>query len=234
MCTLTYIPTNEGFVLTSNRDEHESRGETQFVTQEDEKGNVLYFSKDPKAGGTWIAVSNNGTITVLLNGADTKHKYKPPYERSRGLVLLDSFEYKSFVEFVDSTSFEGVEPFTMLNFNAVRKNVLGVQWNGVTKHGKKFLTDKPLIWSSAQLYTPLVVKDREDWFKGWLQKGSTLSSDVLNFHLFGGKGSAANNFNMKRENGLKTVSVSQVIVNLEGISFLHKNLLTGKLDEVKN
>jgi hypothetical protein len=31
--------------------------------------NVIY-PKDPKAGGTWYVVDENGTVLVLLNGAE--------------------------------------------------------------------------------------------------------------------------------------------------------------------
>jgi hypothetical protein len=33
--------------------------------------NVIY-PKDPKAGGTWYVVDENGTVLVLLNGAEEK------------------------------------------------------------------------------------------------------------------------------------------------------------------
>jgi hypothetical protein len=37
--------------------------------------NVIY-PKDPKAGGTWYVVDENGTVLVLLNGAEEKHTIK--------------------------------------------------------------------------------------------------------------------------------------------------------------
>jgi uncharacterized protein with NRDE domain len=50
--------------------------------------NVIY-PKDPKAGGTWYVVDENGTVLVLLNGAEEKHTIKLSYRKSRGLIVLD-------------------------------------------------------------------------------------------------------------------------------------------------
>jgi hypothetical protein len=43
--------------------------------------NVIY-PKDPKAGGTWYVVDENGTVLVLLNGAEEKHTIKLSYRRA--------------------------------------------------------------------------------------------------------------------------------------------------------
>jgi hypothetical protein len=43
--------------------------------------NVIY-PKDPKAGGTWYVVDENGTVLVLLNGAEEKHTIKLSYKRA--------------------------------------------------------------------------------------------------------------------------------------------------------
>jgi hypothetical protein len=45
--------------------------------------NVIY-PKDPKAGGTWYVVDENGTVLVLLNGAEEKHTIKLSYRKKPG------------------------------------------------------------------------------------------------------------------------------------------------------
>ena len=49
----------------------------------------IIFPKDAKAGGTWFAASESGTILVLLNGAKEKHQVQLSYRKSRGQIVLD-------------------------------------------------------------------------------------------------------------------------------------------------
>lgn len=113
MCTVTFVPTSTGFILTSNRDEKNYRPtlppEIHVVN-----GKKLLFPKDEEAGGTWIATNNQHQTVCLLNGAFETHVKNPPYRKSRGLILLESFGYDSFAEFAENVDLENIEPFTLL------------------------------------------------------------------------------------------------------------------------
>ena len=89
MCTVSLIPGRESFFLTSNRDEKKIRRQAIPPAIYQYKGARLLYPRDADADGTWIAINQNGNAAVLLNGAFVKHKPRPPYNRSRGLVLLD-------------------------------------------------------------------------------------------------------------------------------------------------
>ena len=66
MCTVTFIPTSSGFVITSNRDESVARKRALAPIEYEINGCKITFPKDPQAGGTWIAKSDSKVI-VLLN-----------------------------------------------------------------------------------------------------------------------------------------------------------------------
>jgi len=73
MCTVSFIPSGSQYIITSNRDEHISRP-LALQPQEETIGNVkILFPKDAKAGGTWFALSENGSVAVLLNGGFVNH-----------------------------------------------------------------------------------------------------------------------------------------------------------------
>ena len=56
MCTVTYLPLeNDGFILTSNRDESPMR-KTIPPKKYLENGVELAYPKDQLAGGTWICL----------------------------------------------------------------------------------------------------------------------------------------------------------------------------------
>src|SRR5688572_4604888 len=89
MCTVTFIPGSQGILLTSNRDEKIERATAVYpASYVFPPGNIM-FPKDADAGGTWMAVHENGNAIVLLNGGIIKHIPTPPYRKSRGLIVLD-------------------------------------------------------------------------------------------------------------------------------------------------
>ena len=87
MCTVSFVKTANKIIITSNRDESVIRLNAihpQVDTINDKK---VIYPKDLKAGGTWYAVDEKGTVLVLLNGADEKHQAQPPDRESRGEIV---------------------------------------------------------------------------------------------------------------------------------------------------
>jgi uncharacterized protein with NRDE domain len=115
MCTVSFLPKKgNSFILTSNRDEDMLR-QTALPFQKYSLNNKsLYYPKDPKAGGTWIATEPNSFTVCLLNGAFKAHTPNPPYNKSRGIVLLDFFKYNNQYDFIKQYDFSNIEPFTLL------------------------------------------------------------------------------------------------------------------------
>lgn len=89
MCTVTFVKTADKIVITSNRDEKIIRPNAIPPQNYMVNGKNVIYPKDPKAGGTWCVVDENGTVLVLLNGANEKHTVKLPYRKSRGLIVLE-------------------------------------------------------------------------------------------------------------------------------------------------
>ncbi|HAD11338.1 MAG TPA: hypothetical protein DCF33_02760, partial [Saprospirales bacterium] len=111
MCTVTYLPLSNGFILTHNRDEAPARSPKSIVR---EGSPAILFPRDTHAGGTWIACSQSGRTACLLNGAFVLHRRQPPYRRSRGLLLLDFFDWKNADDFFAEYDLHNIEPFTFL------------------------------------------------------------------------------------------------------------------------
>lgn len=225
MCTLTFLPSNNTYIFTSNRDEHESRSATLFPVI-DERNNIeIYFPQDPKAGGTWLATSNTQKLTVLLNGAFKKHSYSPPYRKSRGIVLLDVYNYESLYSFSKEYDLENIEAFTIVEFDLNKPDrLLEFRWDGKKGFIKELDAKVPHIWSSAQLYSADVRKRREKWFSELLQ--SDLDAEkLIRFHEFGGAKDDKNKINMNWGFGLRTISISQLIIKNDSSKFEYKNLV---------
>ena len=106
MCTVTYLPRPQGFILTHNRDEAPMRS-TRQIEQVVLGGRLCLFPRDTGAGGAWIAAVEHGPTVCLLNGAFVRHERNPPYRRSRGLILMDFLEQPNWETFVIAYDLEG-------------------------------------------------------------------------------------------------------------------------------
>lgn len=207
MCTVTYIPQKENnYILTSNRDETPKR-QPNGIFQNTEKG--LIYPKEPSKGGTWISASKDNQLLCLLNGAFVKHKHRPPYRRSRGLLVLDFFDYNSADDFFQNYELKDIEPFTLIVYE--KGKLFELRWDETKKHLKELDPQQAYIWSSSTLYPPQIKKMREEWFSAWktAEKQPTAEA-ILNFHQTAGIGDPENDLRMTRHGGIvQTVSVTQ-------------------------
>lgn len=227
MCTVTYKPTEDGFILTSSRDEKTIRKTIQPLVYIEKNIKILY-PKDTIANGTWIAANNEKRFACLLNGAFEKHSPKNQYLKSRGLILLESFQYSTIIEFINSIDLLGIEPFTLLLIDARRKiEFIELRWDEQTKHVKKIDENSAQIWSSCTLYNLEIRKKREDLFEKWIK--SNLDKNILDFHLGKHDLDESNSFLMRRLNGMQTVSISQILYSLSDCFFKYFDLI----DDVK-
>lgn len=228
MCTVTYLPTgNQHYILTSNRDEWPGRPTTAPVKHDGPNDQTLLYPTDGMAGGSWIAISSSGALACLLNGAFERHTRKPPYRRSRGLVLIDAFAYDSFKEFVDEYDFSEIEPFTLLFLaNGV---INELRWDGTQTHFTLPDPAKPHIWASATLYTTEYIAKRKLWFEAWLQNHTLYNpEEIMKFHHTGGEGDKYNDIVMNREGLVQTVSITCVINSANGMEMIYEDLLNGE------
>lgn len=209
MCTVSYVPLANGFILTSNRDEQSGRPASlrpDFYITED--GLSLYYPKDPLGNGSWIATSEDERVVCLLNGAFHTHQHQPPYNRSRGLIVLEAFAYETPFDFYQSVALVGVEPFTIV---MVWSGLLfEFRWNGKEKHFLS-LPNQPHLWASATLYSEEVLTVKRNWLKDFLQKTPSPTQEMLvNFHEHGGAVDSANGMRIGRTNGLQTLSITSI------------------------
>ena len=207
MCTVTFIPAKDKYYITSNRDEKSLRRQALAPKSYIHNNRTIIYPKDAEAGGSWIAMHDNGNAAVLLNGAFVKHVSLPPYNKSRGLVFLELIATDMPLRKFLNTDFNNIEPFTLIVFN--NGNLYECRWDGSKKYCTQIDAATPNIWSSATLYNETVVKKREQWFAKWLNKNPNPSQqDILHFHQFAGDGDTQNDLRMNRNSIMLTVSVT--------------------------
>lgn len=232
MCTVTYIPGEKAsFTLTSNRDENAARS-PQNITQVEQNGIQLTFPRDTMAGGTWIAVSNNNKVVCLLNGAFAKHKHQPPYKKSRGIMVLDFFNYDKAEGFFDGFGFDGMEPFTMVIYDQGR--LFEFRWDEKQRHIQPLDLSKKYIWSSSTLYDHEAKARRKQWFADWLEGRTEFHEEaILDFHQNAGDGDPWNDVIMNRDGLVQTVSITQIAKLPKHIELSYYDLLNQQQKQAK-
>ena len=222
MCTVSYLPSETGFILTSNRDEAPERGVIE-VDQKTIDGNTLYFPKDPLAGGTWFAFSSNGSAASLLNGAYEPYDRSLAFSKSRGIVLLESFEYDRIQEFLTSRTYVDAAPFTLVI--ARPGKLYEVIWDGHSATMRVLDPLSPHFWSSVTLYPEDKRAQRRTQFETWrLNHPVFRQDDIMHFHRYGGDQDPEYGFVMNRNEVVKTLSISSVAGNADSHTFRHINL----------
>jgi len=223
MCTVTYIPALNGAFLVSNRDEKHFRAEAlpprayRFDT-----GNIV-FPRDGDAGGTWIAVHENGNAVVFLNGGFSAHQPTPPYRMSRGRFLLQMLDSSCPVQTFNDGDLEGIEPFTAIVWED--RQLFECVWDGGEKHTSKKDPALPHIWSSVTLYDDEVRLRRRKWFNSWLSKAASFTlEDILHFHQFTGDGDPHNDLLMNRNGQVYTVSITGLSLSDNGGRMVYRDM----------
>ncbi len=226
MCTVSYIPSKNGVILTSNRDEHVSRRAKLSFEERKINDHKVTFPQDSAAGGSWFAVNERGGINVLLNGAFTNHQRTPPYARSRGLILLEVTAQQDVVTYLRKLTLHQIEPFTLVVYTA--PDLWEFRWDGREKYFVRKDSTSPHIWSSATLYDEQAVAVRETLFANFIKEAEEVSPDeTLDFHQ-NNHGDFENGFVIDRENGLKTLSITQAVFNKQSVVMNHRDLSSGK------
>jgi len=231
MCTVTFIPIKKNeFILTSNRDENESRS-PENITRIEKDGQALIFPRDKGAGGTWIAASSANKLVCLLNGAFERHPRNLPYPRSRGIMVLDFFQYPDANQFFAAYDFSDLESFTMITYD--NGQLWDFRWDEYKqqKFIKSLDTNEYHIWSSATLYEKVVQRKREKWLEKWLVNRTEFSREaILELHKKGGEGNPSIDFMMNRYNYLvQTVSITQVVGKEGKMEMIYHDLMKNQI-----
>ena len=224
MCTVSFVSSNGKHIITSNRDEKVAREkaiEPKIHLINDKK---IFFPKDQKAGGTWYAVDDKAHIVVLLNGAKEKHELKSSYKKSRGLIVLDLISSDSVILYWKIIDLENIEPFTLVVFE--NQKLYQLQWDELKKEIIELDTNKNYIWSSSTLYPLPIREQRKQWFYDFLEsKNVVLELDMLHFHKNTEDNNQENGLVINRNNLLKTLSITQTVIEKNKVSLTHYDLI---------
>lgn len=227
MCTVSFVKTGQKVIITSNRDEAVVRPSAIAPKNYVVNGKNIIFPKDPRAGGTWYAVGDKGTIVVLLNGANEKHIIGNSYRKSRGLIVLDVISADSPRDFWDDLDLDNIEPFTLVLFQ--NEALYQLRWDGVQKETVSLSANEKHIWSSATLYSDIVRQEREGLFNRFLEGKEQVSElDMYQFHRYADQDNHESGLVINLNDVLKTLSITQAVAEQNKVVLKHYDLIANQ------
>lgn len=224
MCTVSFVASHDTVIITSNRDEKIIRPSAIPPRTYTVNGKHLIFPKDPKAGGTWFVTNADGTILVLLNGANEKHEVQLSYRKSRGLIVLDLISSYSPKDFWHEIDLHNIEPFTLVLFQS--QELFQLRWNGSQKETIVLDVNSKHVWSSSTLYPAAVREQRANWFHTFMDKNEEITElKMFSFHRYTEDGNPQNGLVINRNDEMKTLSITQAVLVKNKVSILHYDLI---------
>lgn len=86
MCTLTFVPKEDGYLVGMNRDELFTRPVAFPPRVFERSGIEIVYPREP-CGGTWIACNSQGNLLALLNWNGNESRDLGEKRRTRGLTI---------------------------------------------------------------------------------------------------------------------------------------------------
>jgi hypothetical protein len=205
MCTITYLPYKNGYILTQNRDESPLRTEAVFPVKESRAGHDLIYPQDPEGSGSWFVSTEAGLTLCVMNGAYHANKKPGDYKHSRGLVPLHYLEYVHANAFLNEYHYRQLEAFNLLVCGPGGVDEFVWDENEMVHHKH---APGQLIFQSAPLYNAEQQAFRRRLFHQFLAENNV--DDVLDFHTKSQTDNPALDIRMDRQQ-VKSVSTIQRI-----------------------
>jgi hypothetical protein len=156
MCTLSFVPANEDFLIAMNRDELHSRQTALPACILEIDSAEVVCPREP-GGGTWIACNDNGTCLALLNWhvPVAGHPVEQPQTRGSLIPALITAPTAAKVSArIESLPLKAILPFRLMGVFRSRAEVCEWRWNGATV----MRIDHP--WSRRHWFSSSISDDR--------------------------------------------------------------------------
>jgi len=133
MCTLSFVPTKDGYYAVMNRDERLTRS-AALPPSTFRAGDLLAVYPFEEGGGTWIACNQQGITLALLNwnlpASQTLNK-----QQSRGTLipqLIGKLNLDEVSRTLGQLSFDGLLPFRIVGVFQDHQQISEWRWDGIS------------------------------------------------------------------------------------------------------
>jgi hypothetical protein len=161
MCTLTFVPADDGYLVGMNRDELLTRPVALPPKVFERSGIEMVYPREP-SGGTWVACNGRGNLLALLNWNGSESQHLREKRRTRGLVipqLIGLPDLSTTDSHFQQMNLDGLFPFRLVGVFRSEKIVNEWRWDGTAKQSLR-LSWARKHWFSSSLSDSLAEKER--------------------------------------------------------------------------
>ncbi len=161
MCTLTFVPAEDGYLVGMNRDELLPRPVALPPKVFERSGIEMVYPREP-SGGAWIACNGQGNLLALLNWNGSESHNLSEKRRTRGLVipqLIGLPDLSTTVSHFQQMNLDGLFPFRLIGVFRSEKVVNEWRWDGTAKQFLRLPWARK-HWFSSSLSDSLAEKER--------------------------------------------------------------------------
>ncbi len=144
MCTLTFIPRENGYLIAMNRDEQHGRARSFPPAI---FGSAIY-PYEPGTKGTWLAINSSGLTLALLN--KNEDGPLPVKLRSRGELIPALISANTLADVhrrLVEVGFKGMWPFRLIAISPDEREIC--EWSRGTEFTKSHHDWEPRHWFSS-------------------------------------------------------------------------------------
>ncbi len=229
MCTVSIVPSAEGFRLVSNRDERRDRATALHPRVERLGGRHAVMPIDPVGGGSWIGANDAGLVAALLNRHDAI-----PVRRSfesRGALVRLALECGSLVAAVDTVRTLGADRFRPFRLILAQgRHIAMVAGNGLEIADADCPLVEPRLFTASSLGDVFVEGPRRRLFECLIANMDDPLDGQRLFHRHQWTGNREISVLMERGDAA-TVSRTSVDVSERGIALEYESLLPANAPE---
>lgn len=161
MCTLTFVPKEDGYLVGMNRDELFSRPIALPPKIFGKRTMEMVYPQE-LSGGTWIACNSQGNLLALLNWNGIESHNLREKRRSRGLAipeLIGLSDLSTTNSHFQQMKLDGLFPFRLIGVFLHEKIVNEWRWDGTARQFLRFSWARK-HWFSSSLSDSLAEKER--------------------------------------------------------------------------
>src|SRR6266704_5675873 len=161
MCTLTFVPAEDGYLVGMNRDELLTRPVALPPKVFERSGIEIVYPQEP-SGGAWIACNGQGNLLALLNWSGSESHNLGEKRRTRGLAipeLIGLTDLSATDSHFHQMNLDGLFPFRLVGIFRSEKVVNEWRWDGTAKQLLRLPWARK-HWFSSSLSDSLAEKER--------------------------------------------------------------------------
>lgn len=219
MCTLSFLPTKDGYYAAMNRDERLTRGTALFPSTFGTR-NLLAAYPFEESGGTWIACNQHGLTLALLNW-NLPASGRLDKQRSRGTLiptLIGELNPDQITRALGQPAVDGLLPFRLIGIFQGHQQIFEWRWDGISLVVVSFPW-KPRHWFSSGASDEMAERIRGETCRvAWLEPDA--GSLVWLRALHSSHGAVPGPFSVcAHRPDAGTVSYSEIVIDTDHASF---------------